>query len=174
MLFPWHIENISSQFAKQVKALTRDSYICKFIIVFCFAGNLFHNILVQQLICSKYLENKNTFLVCFNFKLVEVKACAVNVRLMYCIDGLMCRHFLYGVNWLHVENLIPFLSARLNPKIPNLHTGQTKSTKKNDAFGLFLSPNLLSTLRPYCKRSNDQSNKNDVGSFKFPIFITRT
>ena len=86
----------------------------------------------------------------------------------------MCRHFLYGVNWLHFENFIPLSSARLNHKIPNLHTGQTKSTKKSDAFGLFLFPNLLWTLRPYCKRNNDQSNKNNVGSFKFPTFITRT
>jgi len=66
VLFAWHIENISSQFAKQVKALTLDSYICKFIIQIFFAGNLFHNSLVQQLICSKYLENKNTFLLCLN------------------------------------------------------------------------------------------------------------
>ena len=66
------------------------------------------------------------------------------------------------------------MSARLNHKISNVHTGQTKSIKKNDAFGLFLRPNLLWTLRPYCKRNNDQSNKNNVGSFKFPIFITRT
>ena len=79
-------------------------------------------------------------------------------------------HFLYGVNWQHFENLIPFSSVRLNHKIPNLHTGQTKSTEKSDAF---LRSNLLWTLRPYCKRNNDQSNKNK-GSFKFPTFITRT
>ena len=61
----------------------------------------------------------------------------------------MCRHFLYGVNWLHFENFIPLSSARLNHKIPNLHTGQTKSIKKSDAFGLFLLPNLLWTLTSF-------------------------
>ena len=86
----------------------------------------------------------------------------------------MCRHFLYGVNWLHFENFIPFSSVRLSHKIPNSHTRQAKSTKKSEAFGLFLRPNLLWTLIPYCKRNNDQSNKNNVGSFKFPTFITWT
>ena len=86
----------------------------------------------------------------------------------------VCRHFLYGVNWLHFENFIPFSSVRLSHKIPYLHTRQAKSTKKSDAFGLFLGPNLLWTLIPYCKRNNDQSNKNNVGSFKFPTFITWT
>ena len=86
----------------------------------------------------------------------------------------VCRHFLYGVNWLHFENFIPFSSVRLRHKIPYLHTRQAKSTKKSDAFGLFLRPNLLWTLIPYCKRNNDQSNKNNVGSFKFPTFITWT
>ena len=95
-------------------------------------------------------------------------------KIITCVKHILkpqSNHFLYGVNWLHFENLIPFSSVRLNHKIPNLHTGQTKSTKKSDAF---LRPNLLWTLRPYCKRNKDLSNKNNAGSFKFPTFITRT
>ena len=95
-------------------------------------------------------------------------------KIITCVKHILkpqSNHFLYGVNWLHFENLIPFSSVRLNHKIPNLHTGQTKSTKRSDAF---LRPNLLWTLRPYCKRNKDLSNKNNAGSFKFPTFITRT